>query len=261
MLTKKRLFFDIETSFNIGIFWRSGYNLSIQPEDIIHERAIICISWKWEGSDDVHTLSWDKDQSDKKLLQKFIKVLNQADEIVAHNGDRFDIKWLRTRCLFHNLPMFPKYQSIDTLKFAKSQFNFNSNKLDYIAKFLGVGAKTKHEGMDMWKKIIFNKDPEALKMMIEYCENDVVILENVYNKIKEYTTPKVNYAVLNGGDKYECPECGSSNPQTNKTYTTTMGVTKHHMRCNVKSCGTTYTISNKTYIDLLKYKVLSKNYK
>jgi transposase-like protein len=115
--------------------------------------------------------------------------------------------------------------------------------------------------MDMWKKIIFNKDPEALKMMIEYCENDVVILENVYNKIKEYTTPKINYAVLNGGDKYECPECGSSNPQTNKTYTTTMGVTKHHMRCNVKSCGTTYTISNKTYIDLLKYKVLSKNYK
>ena len=72
MLTKKRLFFDIETSFNVGIFWRSGYNLSIQPEDIIHERAIICVSWKWEDSEDVKTLSWDKNQSDKKLLEKFI---------------------------------------------------------------------------------------------------------------------------------------------------------------------------------------------
>lgn len=37
---KKRMFFDLETSFNIGIFWRSGYNLTIQPDDIIKERAL-----------------------------------------------------------------------------------------------------------------------------------------------------------------------------------------------------------------------------
>jgi len=73
--------------------------------------------------------------------------------------------------------------------------------------------------------------------------------------------PKINYATLNGGDKFECPECGASNPHINKTYSTSMGVIKHHMRCNVKTCKTAYTISNKTYIDLLKYKVLSKNYK
>jgi len=89
---RKRLFFDIETSFNIGIFWRSGYNLTIQPDDIIKERAIICVSWKWEGKDEVHNLTWDKNQCDKKLLKDFVKILNQADEIVAHNGDRFDIK-------------------------------------------------------------------------------------------------------------------------------------------------------------------------
>jgi DNA polymerase elongation subunit (family B) len=98
-MIRKRLFFDIESSFNIGIFWRSGYNLTIQPDDIIKERAIICVSWKWEGKDEVHHLQWDENQCDKKLLKAFIKQLNKADEIIAHNGDRFDIKWLRTTLL------------------------------------------------------------------------------------------------------------------------------------------------------------------
>lgn len=250
-MTRKRLFFDIETSFNIGIFWRSGYNLTIQPEDIIKERAIICVSWKWEDKPEIHTLTWDEKQCDKKLLKAFIKEMNKADEVIAHNGDRFDIKWLRTRCLFHGLPMFPQYQSIDTLKHAKSQFNFNSNKLDYIAKFLGVGAKLKHEGMDMWKAIVFNKDKDALNRMVQYCEMDVEVLEKVYHKLRPYTKHKVNYAVLRGEEKYCCPNCGTPNVRLRKTYTTAQGTIQHYMTC--KECDNYYKVNNKTYIEFLKH--------
>ena len=252
-MIRKRLFFDIETSFNIGIFWRSGYNLTIQPDDIIKERAIICVSWKWEGKDEVHHLQWDENQCDKKLLKTFIKQLNKADEVIAHNGDRFDIKWLRTRCLFHGIEMFPQYQSIDTLKHAKSQFNFNSNKLDYIAKFLGVGAKLKHEGIDMWKAIIFDKDADAMSRMVEYCDMDVIVLEKVFEKLQPYTKKKVNYAVLRGGEKFECPECGSYNIRMRKTYTTAAGTIQHYMSCE---CGnSSYKINNKTFIDWLQWKM------
>ena len=65
-VTRKRLFFDIETSFNIGWFWRAGYKQAITPEQIIHERKVICISYKWEGEDEVYNLiqkaavDWDK---------------------------------------------------------------------------------------------------------------------------------------------------------------------------------------------------------
>jgi len=256
-MTKKRLFFDIETSFNVGIFWRAGYNQTIRPEDIIHERAIICVCWKWEEEDEVNELHWDNKQSDKKLLEKFIQEINKADEIVAHNGDRFDLKWLRTRCLFHRLPMFPSYQTIDTLKIAKKQFNFNSNKLDYIAKFLGLEGKLEHKGLSMWKKIVFEKDTEALNTMIDYCKKDVLVLEEVYNTIKNYSTPKVNYAVLRGGDKYECPECSGTHVSVNKTYTTSMGTIKHSMRCLNRKCGTAYNINNKTYMELLKFRAMN----
>jgi DNA polymerase elongation subunit (family B) len=253
MITKrKRLFFDLETSFNIGFFWRSGWGITIPPENIIHERKVICASYKWEYEDEVHTLVWDENQDDKKLLKAFIKILNKADEIVAHNGDNFDIKWLRTRCLYYNLPMFPKYQSIDTLKQSRSLFNFNSNKLDYIAKFLGVGSKTEHEGIDLWKKIIFDKDPDALKRMIAYCENDVVILQKVFNKLNRYTKPTVHYGVLKDYDKYVCPECGSMHLHLSKTYATAMGTVRRNMRCADKSCQKKFTISNKTYQDYRK---------
>jgi hypothetical protein len=59
-LKKKRLFFDIETSPNIGFFWQSGYKLNISYNNIITERAIICICYKWEGDEKLYSLNWDE---------------------------------------------------------------------------------------------------------------------------------------------------------------------------------------------------------
>lgn len=253
MVTRKRLFWDIETSFNIGFFWRSGFKQTITPESIIKERAIICISWKWEGEDEVYHLTWDKKQCDKAMLKKFIKVLDAADESIAHNGDRFDIKWLRTRCLKHRIPAFPTYNTIDTLKIAKSGFYFNSNKLDYIAKFLGVGAKMETGGLGLWKKVILEKDEEAMAKMVQYCDQDVIVLEAVYTELKNYAKHKTNYGVLTGGDKFDCPECGSADVGLNKSTTTAAGSIRRYLKC--RCCNKHYPVNNKTYMDLLKHKI------
>jgi len=74
----KRLFFDIETSPNIGLFWTAGYKLNIGHDNIIKERAIICICYKWAGEKEVHSLTWDNKQNDKSLLEKFVKENNHA---------------------------------------------------------------------------------------------------------------------------------------------------------------------------------------
>jgi len=86
MTKRRRLFFDIEVSFNLGMFWSSGYKISLGPENIIKERAIICICYKWEDDKEVGWLTWDAKQCDKKMLQKFVKIANSADELVGHNG-------------------------------------------------------------------------------------------------------------------------------------------------------------------------------
>lgn len=186
--SRKKLFFDIETSPNVVFSWRIGSKVNLSHDNIINERAIICVSYKWEGEDKVYSLAWDKG-CDKELLEKFSKIIDSADEIVTQNGDKFDIKWLRARCIFHDIPISPKFNSIDTLKMARAGFNFNSNKLDYMGSYLGVGQKI-HTGYDLWKNIVLHNNGKALKQMIEYCEEDVRLLERVYNKLKPYSPVK-----------------------------------------------------------------------
>jgi DNA polymerase elongation subunit (family B) len=131
----RRLIYDIETSPNVGLFWSAGYKRDISHESIVIERQIITVAWKWHGEKKVHALDWGIKQDDRPMLEEFIPILNSADESVAHYGDWFDLRWLKTRALFHNIPTLPKYVTIDTKAWASKYFLFNSNKLDYLSNF------------------------------------------------------------------------------------------------------------------------------
>ena len=241
---RKRLFFDIEVSPNIGVFWEAGFKKNISPESIIKERAIICICYKWEDDETVQSLHWDGKQSDKKMLQKFINVANQSDELIGHNGDKFDLAWIRTRCLYHRIDMFPKYVTIDTLKVSRSKFKFNSNKLDYIAKYLNIGGKT-HTEFSMWTDILINKDKEQLTRMIEYCKNDVEILEKVYKELRNHIEPKTHFGMIFGTSKMECPECGSDEYTMEGKIYHVGGSCKQRYKC--KTCNKMYSHNEKNH--------------
>jgi DNA polymerase elongation subunit (family B) len=231
---RRRLYFDIEVSANVGLFWQSGFKLQIGTENIIKERAVICICYKWEDDKDVYYLHWDNKQCDKKILQDFIKVANEASELVGHNGDKFDLAWIRTRCLFHRIEMFPAYNTIDTLKIARSKFRFNSNRLDYIGKFLGLGQKI-HTDFNLWKDIMLKNDKKALNKMIDYCIQDVALLEKVHKELNNHIPAKTHYGVAFGADRGSCPECGSDDLVRKDRRILASGVIKLVLRCN--TCG------------------------
>jgi len=225
-MQKKRLFFDIETSPNIGLFWEAGFKKNIDAQSILKERAIICICYKWEGDKEVHSLTWNSQQCDKVMLTKFVKIANSAAELVGHNGDRFDLAWIRTRCAFHKIAMLPNYTTVDTLKVSRSKFKFNSNKLDYIAKYLGFGGKIKTE-FNLWKEILLNKDAESLKKMVTYCKNDVVILEKVYKQL----SPHIAIRSRMDGENGTCPECGGKHLRRARIYTSAANIKRISMQC------------------------------
>ena len=242
MTKRKRLFFDIESSPNLGLFFEAGYKKNIDTSAIIKERAIICICYKWEEAKEVFSLNWDAKQDDKKMLEKFIQIANDADELVGHNGDRFDLAWIRTRCLFHGISMFPNYVTIDTLKIARSKFKFNSNKLNYIADFLGFGQKIKTD-FNLWKNIVLHKDKKAMEEMIKYCKKDVILLEKVYKELAKHIAPKTHYGVRFGADRGSCPECGSEDLFVCKTRLIASGQKKIQYQC--KTCGKYHTKNEK----------------
>lgn len=225
----KRLFWDIETCPNIGLFWKSGWKISIPPENIIQEKKIITICWKWEGHKRVFSLTWDKGD-DKKMIEEFLPVLESADEAVAHNGDSFDLKWFNSQCLQYGLVVPHDTRTVDTLVIARRRFYLNSNKLDYLGHLLfGEGKQDTNYGM--WKKILLENDKAALKQMVEYCREDVRLVERVYERISPFHAPKTHVGVLMGLDRWSCAHCGSFNLRRKKRRPTAKGMIQHSMEC------------------------------
>lgn len=238
----KILFLDIETSPNICTSWSVGYKISLSPDNIVEERRIICISYKFAGDKKVKTLAWDRNQCDKTLLQKFSAIMHSADVLVGHNGDRYDLRFINGRLLYHGLDPVTEVQSIDTLKEARRHFYLNSNKLDYIGQFLKVGKKIQTGGFSLWKQVHLDNNRTALKKMIKYCEQDVLLLEKVFYALRPYVTAKVHAGLLMGAGAEGCPACGSHKVQRWGVRTTKAG---RYQRFKCNSCAHTFKSSKK----------------
>ena len=260
MAKLKRLFWDIETSPGIFYAWRCSYRARITPEQIIREPAIICICYKWEDEDDTHSLQWDNGD-DRKMVKRFAKVAADADEMVAHNGDRFDLKWFNTRNLLAGLPPIPKYKTVDTLTMARQHFYLQSNRLDYLGQRM-FGSGKLPTGFKLWRQVAgdveakddlaaslpLTRDPVALGRMVTYCKNDVLLEEQVWSQLRDYAPVATHEGVFATGNvkmRWTCPYCGAIKVKKSKTKVTASGMLQHQMKC--KSCYRYYTIANNVF--------------
>lgn len=251
MTKVKRLIWDIETSPNIVLAWRTGYKLDIGHDSIVEERKIITIAYKWLGEKKVTVLTWDKNKDDREMVKKFIEVANEADELIAHFGDSFDLPWVAGRCLILGLPPIPRYKTVDTKAWASKYFYLNSNKLDYLAKVMGFEGKTKTD-YSMWKDITLKNCPVALDKMARYNAEDVRQLEKVYLKLVGFCPTKTHAGVLAGHDKWTCPKDGSKNVKVSKTRVTSAGTVQYQMQC--LDCGSYYSISSTEHSKYIEWK-------
>lgn len=250
----KRLFLDIETCPCIGSFWRPGYNITLSHENIEVQARIITAAWKWQGDKRVSAVIWDEgenkkgpfspfNQTDKFLVNTMVEEMNKADEIVAHYGDGFDVPWIRTRAMFHGI-VGGVWKTVDTKAWASKYFVLPSNKLDAIAKYLGIGKKIRTE-YDLWRDITFMDDVEALNKMVRYNKHDVDLLEKVFHYLSRYCSPHSHQGVMEGKPKWTCPRCGSANVRRANIKASAKGVVTHEMLC--KDDGGYYMISNPAY--------------
>lgn len=237
MAEPKILVYDIETSLETVAVFSLKYNDFIDPDSIITERHVVCVCWRWLGEKKVHSVSllddpkrFAKDpHDDKYVVETFHKVLSEADVIVAHNGDNFDFRYLKTRMLYHGLPVLPPITSIDTYKVAKQHLLFNSNKLDYLGKFLGFGGK-KSTPKGLWLEVL-KGNRKAIQTMVDYNKRDVILLEEVFLKLRPYIANHLNRQLF--GCK-GCPRCGSTKIQSRGLH---RAVTRTYNRYQCQSCA------------------------
>lgn len=231
------ILWDIETTHNLAAIFRLFEDYT-SHENIIQERYIVCAAWKVLGEKQVHAVStlddpkrFAKDpHNDIHVVNTLHDVLSEADVIVAHNGDQYDIKFTEGRMLAHGLSPLPPIPSIDTLKVAKSRLLLNSNKLDYLARYLGFGKKVATRN-ELWLRVL-QGDKRAIREMVEYNKHDVVLLEKVFLKLRPYCANHINRQLF--GETQGCPRCGSRHVQSRGTH---KAISRTYQRFQCQDCS------------------------
>jgi hypothetical protein len=232
----KVLYLDIETAPLRSFTWRL-WKQDIPTGAIISDWFMLSWAAKWQGADGVMSQSLKRnevfEEDDHRIVETLWHLLDKADIVCTHNGERFDIPKIRSRFLVNGLPPTSNYLQIDTLKIVKKEFGFSSNKLDYIAKVLGIEGKLP-TGLELWIRCM-KGDSTALKQLEEYNRQDVLVLENVYMKLRPYMKSHPNFNMFSGINTPVCPHCGSNNIiEENGSYYTQTGQYRTH-RC--LDCG------------------------
>lgn len=208
----KILLFDIETSPIISYTWGIWEQNVLEVKQDWH---LLCFAYKWLGEKKVHTVAlpdlstYKRDRNnDRELVRHLWQLFNEADIIIGHNGDNFDIKKVNARFLAHGLTPPSGYRTIDTVKVARKYFAMNSNKLNDIGKYLGLGEKLSTGGFQLWLDCMAG-DMVAWDKMVRYNKQDVVLLEKVYLALRPWIKGHPNLNVVEDG----CPSCGCNTLQ------------------------------------------------
>lgn len=220
---------DIETAPHMAAVW-GLWNQNVATNQIIKTGYTICWAAKWYGEKEVHFDSILSGQ--KKMVRGIHELMDEADAICHYNGTKFDIPTLNKEFLLLKLkPPSPSAQ-IDLLKVARKRFRLASNKLDFVASQLGIGKKVEHKGFELWLECM-TKNRESWKVMEKYNRHDVVLLEQVYERLKPWITSHPNLSVYNGHPC--CPNCGSDHSQA-RGYQITRSMRYQRFQC--AECGT-----------------------
>lgn len=180
---------------------------------VIEPTKIICAAWKWEGDKhvSVRAISDYPDYvpgivDDEDLVAELWDLLDEADVVIAQNGDAFDLKTMNARFVFYGLDAPSAYKTVDTRKVAKKYFRFGLNSLDGMGEFFKLGRKINNGGFETWLKFM-DGDKKTIKLMKSYNAGDVELLEKVYKTLRPFINNHPNLNLIKGHGHDECPTC------------------------------------------------------
>lgn len=187
---------------------------------VVEESYHLCFAYRWLGQKKTYWVGLPGtpgykpgDSDDLWVVEKLWHLLEEADIVIAHNGDGFDNKKSNNRFLYHRLGPPSSYQSIDTLAESRRYFKNSSNRLgDLTNLYLEGLTKYRNDGIDTWIGCMAG-DEKAWATMKKYNRHDVDILEAWYLLIRPWIgspgkKAHPNLAQWRQGER-ACPKCGS----------------------------------------------------
>lgn len=236
----KILIFDIETLPMEAYVW-GLWDQNIGLNMVKHDWSVLGWCAKWYGEDDIFydDVKGQKNlRDDSKVLKGIHKLLDEADIVVGHNSDSFDVKKLNARFILNGMEPPSSYKRLDTKKLAKRHFGFTSNKLAYLTdKLCKKYKKLSHgnfPGFSMWEECL-KGNKEAFKEMKEYNIYDVLSLEELFGIMLPWES--ANLFQIYGNDFDMRCTCGNTTFKKSGFHYTGTG---KYQKYKCKNCGSEY---------------------
>ncbi|MGH8656868.1 MAG: ribonuclease H-like domain-containing protein [Gammaproteobacteria bacterium] len=124
--------------------------------------------------------------NDRDMVAAVFDELRPCHIGYAHNGERFDIRWLRTVALKYGLEM-PRLKLVDPCMIAWKKYLLGRNSLEAVADFLELsenkGKEKLHISPDVWRHALMDNDDAAWALLVDRCESDVDLLNEVAARV------------------------------------------------------------------------------
>lgn len=141
--------------------------------------------------------------ADRRIVESCINKIKEYKIICTYYGTVFDITFLRAKALHYGIPFpglvieeketktgiiyktVPEVYHYDLYYTVKSKLaSLSSKRLENACDWLGIHGKTPIS-KDAWRAAKYG-DPEALAVVLEHNKGDVVILEELHNKLEPF---------------------------------------------------------------------------
>ena len=219
------LLLDIETSPMEVLVW-GLFKQRIPPDNILKEWSILSWSAKWLFESDIMSAVVTPEEAvnrtEKSIIRGIWNLLEEADIVIGHNLDKFDLRKLNAKFFLNDLGPPMPYQTIDTYKVSKRQFAYPCYRLNYLLDLIDNHRKKIETNYELWKRCV-RGEQQALTEMVTYNEQDVVILEDLYVKLRPWIRSHPNFATYVECDNSVCPTCGNEDLDWRGFYNTPSG--------------------------------------
>ena len=219
------LFLDIEKSrIKVEVdTWEDSVKrreVKISPDDVTEDWFLLSWAACWifeETFGAVVTPKEAKNRDDKRIVKQLRDVMKLADFVVTYNGNKFDLKKINWRLMYHRLPPMPHLGSMDVMQKIKDVASPTSLGLDFLARQLGYDGKAENPP-HLWERCEAG-EKEMLDHLLFYNKVDVDKTHDVYLHTRAYWKRHPNFAAFLdiyqeidktlevGSDAHRCSRC------------------------------------------------------
>lgn len=154
---------------------------------------ILCASIKAYGVKGVTTIRADKYKSWKtnklnqeEFVKDMMKALEDFDIYVAHNGQYFDKPWINSVNLRYGLKPTLRFEKfVDPVALSRRHLRLARNSLSSLLDYFDIPESKTPIRFAYWMEASHNGSRRAMDYIVQHCEQDVLCLEQVYDKVRK----------------------------------------------------------------------------